>query len=116
MQDYGAEAEAAGEKPTLVGFLERVTLQSDVDALEDGGRVVLMTVHGAKGLEFDRVLLTGMEEEMFPYKGLDPSQGEELEEERRLAYGAITRARKSPVMTHTQIRQISGPTRGSDPS
>jgi DNA helicase-2/ATP-dependent DNA helicase PcrA len=116
MQDYGAEAEAAGEKPTLVGFLERVTLQSDVDALEDGGRVVLMTVHGAKGLEFDRVLLTGMEEEMFPYKGVDPGQREELEEERRLAYVAITRARKQLVMTHTQIRQIFGKTRWNRPS
>jgi DNA helicase-2/ATP-dependent DNA helicase PcrA len=116
MQDYGAEAEAAGEKPTLAGFLERVTLQSDVDTLEDGGRVVLMTVHGAKGLEFDRVLLTGMEEEMFPYKGVDPSQREELEEERRLAYVAITRARKHLVMTHTQIRQIFGKTRWNRPS
>jgi DNA helicase-2/ATP-dependent DNA helicase PcrA len=116
MQDYGAEAEAAGERPTLAGFLERVTLQSDVDTLEDGGRVVLMTVHGAKGLEFDRVLLTGMEEEMFPYKGVDPSQSEELEEERRLAYVAITRARNHLVMTHTQIRQIFGKTRWNRPS
>src|SRR5260221_255611 len=116
MQDYGAEADAAGEKPTLSGFLERVTLQSDVDALEDGGRVVLMTVHGAKGLEFERVLLTGMEEEMSPYRAVAPGQREELEEERRLAYVAITRARKCLVMTHTQIRQIFGTTRWNRPS
>ena len=120
MQDYEAEAEAAGEKPTLAGFLERVTLVSDVDALaaeaEEGGRVVLMTVHGAKGLEFERVLLTGMEEEMFPYKGVDPGEREELEEERRLAYVAITRARKQLVMTHTQMRQIFGTTRWNRPS
>ena len=120
MQDYEAEAEAAGEKPTLSGFLERVTLVSDVDALaaeaEEGGRVVLMTVHGAKGLEFERVLLTGMEEEMFPYKGVDPGEREELEEERRLAYVAITRARKHLVMTHTQMRQIFGTTRWNRPS
>jgi DNA helicase-2/ATP-dependent DNA helicase PcrA len=120
IEDYEAEAEAAGEKPTLAGFLERVTLVSDVDALaaeaEEGGRVVLMTVHGAKGLEFERVLLTGMEEEMFPYKGVDPGEREELEEERRLAYVAITRARKHLVMTHTQTRQIFGTTRWNRPS
>jgi DNA helicase II / ATP-dependent DNA helicase PcrA len=120
MQDYEAEAEAAGEKPTVAGFLERVTLVSDVDSLaaveEEGGRVVLMTVHGAKGLEFERVLLTGMEEEMFPYKGVDPGEREELEEERRLAYVAITRARKHLVMTHTQVRQIFGTTRWNRPS
>jgi DNA helicase-2/ATP-dependent DNA helicase PcrA len=120
MQDYEAEAEAAGEKATVSGFLERVTLVSDVDSLaaveQEGGRVVLMTVHGAKGLEFERVLLTGMEEEMFPYKGIDPGEREELEEERRLAYVAITRARKHLVMTHTQMRQIFGKTRWNRPS
>jgi DNA helicase-2/ATP-dependent DNA helicase PcrA len=116
LQDYEAEATAAGEPPTLAGFLERVTLVSDVDAMKDAGRVVLMTVHGAKGLEFERVFLTGMEEEMFPYKGVDPGEREELEEERRLAYVAITRARKTLVMTHTQMRQIFGTTRWNRPS
>jgi len=75
-----------------------------------------MTVHGAKGLEFERVLLTGMEGGMFPYKGVDESQREELEEERRLAYVAITRARRQLVMTHTQMRQIFGRTRWNRPS
>jgi DNA helicase II / ATP-dependent DNA helicase PcrA len=116
MRDYENEAEAAGEAPTLAGFLERVTLVNDVDGLEDGGRVVLMTVHGAKGLEFEHVVLTGMEEEMFPYKGVDPSESEELEEERRLAYVAITRARRHLLMTHTQMRQIFGRTRWTRPS
>ena len=125
MQDYEAEAEAAGEPPNLAGFLERVTLVSDADALEsspeggatrDTGRVVLMTVHGAKGLEFEHVLLTGMEEQMFPYKGVDPGQADELEEERRLAYVAITRARRHLAMTHTQMRQIFGTTRWNRPS
>ena len=124
MQDYEAEAEAAGEPPNLAGFLERVTLVSDADALDspgqdgprDVGRVVLMTVHGAKGLEFEHVLLTGMEEEMFPYKGVDPGQDDELEEERRLAYVAITRARRHLAMTHTQMRQIFGTTRWNRPS
>ena len=116
MQDYEAEAEAAGEKPALAGFLERVTLVNADDALVDGGRVTLMTVHGAKGLEFDKVLLTGMEEEMFPYKGVAPGEQDELEEERRLAYVAITRARRELVMTHTQMRQIFGTTRWNRPS
>jgi DNA helicase-2/ATP-dependent DNA helicase PcrA len=116
LQDYEAEAEAAGDKPGLAGFLERVTLVNDVDALVDGPRVTLMTVHGAKGLEFDKVLLTGMEEEMFPYKGVAPGEREELEEERRLAYVAITRARRELVMTHTQMRQIFGTTRWNRPS
>jgi DNA helicase-2/ATP-dependent DNA helicase PcrA len=116
MRDYEAEAEAAGDKPSLLGFLERVTLSSDVDGMEEGGRVVLMTVHSAKGLEFERVLLTGMEEEMFPYKGVDPAEREELEEERRLAYVAITRARRQLVMIHTQTRQIFGTTRWNRPS
>jgi DNA helicase-2/ATP-dependent DNA helicase PcrA len=116
VHDYESEAEAAGEPATLAGFLERVTLVSDVDALKDGGAVTLMTVHGAKGLEFERVILTGMEEEMFPYKGVDPGESEELEEERRLAYVAITRARRKLVMTHTQMRQIFGTTRLNRPS
>ena len=116
MQDYEAEAQAAGEDPSVAGFLERVTLVSDVDELDEGGRVVLMTVHGAKGLEFECVIMTGMEEEMFPYKGIDPGESEELEEERRLAYVAITRARRQLVMTHTQMRQIFGRTRWNRPS
>jgi DNA helicase-2/ATP-dependent DNA helicase PcrA len=116
VHDYETEAEAAGEPATLAGFLERVTLVSDIDAMQDGGAVTLMTVHGAKGLEFERVVLTGMEEEMFPYKGTDPGESEELEEERRLAYVAITRARRRLVMTHTQMRQIFGTTRLNRPS
>ncbi len=114
--DYEAEAEAAGEPVSLSGYLERVTLVTDVDALGDAPRIVMMTVHGAKGLEFERVILTGMEEEMFPYKGVDPGEHEELEEERRLAYVAITRARKHLFMTHTQTRQIFGTTRWNRPS
>jgi DNA helicase-2/ATP-dependent DNA helicase PcrA len=116
MRDYEAEAEAAGERASLAGFLERVTLSSVVDEMTEGGRVVLMTVHSAKGLEFERVLLTGMEEEMFPYKGIDPAQREELEEERRLAYVAITRARRQLTAIHTRTRQIFGTTRWNRPS
>ncbi len=116
VQDYESEAEAAGEAPSLPGFLERVTLVSDVDGMKDVAKVTLMTVHGAKGLEFEKVVLTGMEEEMFPYKGVDPGERDELEEERRLAYVAITRARRDLSMTHTQMRQIFGTTRWNRPS
>ena len=114
--DYEAEAAAAGEPATLDGFLERVSLQADTEGGDPGGKVTLMTVHGAKGLEFDTVILTGMEEEMFPYRGFDPGGEEEMEEERRLAYVAITRARRRLVMTHTETRQIFGTTRWGRPS
>ncbi|HEX7667285.1 MAG TPA: UvrD-helicase domain-containing protein [Polyangiaceae bacterium] len=116
LRDYEAEMQAAGEKGTVSGFLERVSLQSDTDAIDDDGKVTLMTVHGAKGLEFERVVLTGMEEEMFPYRGMEPGGEEELEEERRLAYVAITRARKQLALTHTSMRQIFGTTRWGRPS
>jgi DNA helicase-2/ATP-dependent DNA helicase PcrA len=116
--DYEAEAAAAGEHPTLFGFLERVTLSSDTDDVGEQGKVVLMTVHGAKGLEFDTVFLTGMEEDLFPYQSTPnkPQDAEQLEEERRLAYVAVTRARRTLAMTHTQWRQIFGKTRLNCPS
>ena len=116
MMDYEAEVQAAGEVASLDGFLERVSLQSDVDQMKDIGKVTLMTVHGAKGLEFELVMLTGMEEEMFPYRGMEPGGHEEMEEERRLAYVAITRAKKHLVITHTETRQIFGTTRWGRPS
>lgn len=124
MHDYAVEAEARGEVPSLDGFLERVSLQADTDKMDkdgDGGarreRVTLMTVHGAKGLEFDLVMLTGMEEDMFPYQNSqERKSSEEMEEERRLAYVAVTRARKHLVITHTRQRQIFGITRLGTPS
>lgn len=118
MHDYAAEAEARGETPSLDGFLERVSLQSDTDNIDakERERVTLMTVHGAKGLEFELVLLTGMEEDMFPYRNQEPKTTEEMEEERRLAYVAVTRARQHLVVTHTKQRQIFGTTRLGTPS
>jgi DNA helicase-2/ATP-dependent DNA helicase PcrA len=120
MHDYAAEAQARGEVPSLDGFLERVSLQSDTDKLDSDGapqeRVTLMTVHGAKGLEFELVMLTGMEEDMFPYRSQEPKSAEEMEEERRLAYVAVTRARQHLVITHTRQRQIFGNTRLGTPS
>jgi len=114
--DYEQEAAAAGEPASLEGYLERVSLQSDVDGMKDASRVTLMTVHGAKGLEFELVLLTGMEQDMFPYRGMNPSGDHEVEEERRLAYVAITRARSRLVITHADTRQIFGTTRLGGPS
>jgi DNA helicase-2/ATP-dependent DNA helicase PcrA len=114
--DYEHEAAAAGEAPSLEGYLERVSLQSDVDGMKDASRVTMMTVHGAKGLEFEVVLLTGMEQDMFPYRGMNPTGDHEVEEERRLAYVAITRARSRLVVTYAETRQIFGTTRLGGPS
>jgi DNA helicase II / ATP-dependent DNA helicase PcrA len=116
MSDYADEAEARGEAPTLEGFLERVSLVSDTDTAADVEKVTLMTVHGAKGLEFELVLLTGMEEDMFPYRNQEMRSPEEMEEERRLAYVAITRARHHLIVTHARQRQIFGTTRLGTPS
>jgi DNA helicase-2/ATP-dependent DNA helicase PcrA len=114
--EYEEEAAAEGEVGTLAGYLERVTLASDVDSMEDVPKVAMMTVHGAKGLEFHTVFLTGMEEEMFPFRGLDPKHAEELEEERRLAYVALTRARDRLFVSYAQTRMIFGTTRYGIPS
>ncbi len=114
--DYEAEAAAAGQVGTLSGYLERVTLSSDIDALEDAPRISMMTVHAAKGLEFDTVFITGMEDELFPFKGPDPKRNEDIEEERRLAYVAVTRARERLFCTHVARRMIFGNTRYGVPS
>jgi DNA helicase II / ATP-dependent DNA helicase PcrA len=114
--EYEEEIANAGELATLSGYLERVTLESAVDTLEDAPKVAMMTVHAAKGLEFHAVFLTGMEEEMFPFRGLDPAHADELEEERRLAYVAITRARQRLAITHASTRMIFGKTRYGMPS
>ncbi len=108
---YEEDAAAGGEEATLSGYLERVTLSSDVDALEDTPRVALMTVHAAKGLEFDTVFITGMEEELFPFRGVDPGRRDDLEEERRLAYVAVTRARRKLWITYAGVRALFGMTR-----
>jgi DNA helicase-2/ATP-dependent DNA helicase PcrA len=108
---YEEETAAEGELGTLSGYLERVTLTGAVDALEDAPRVAMMTVHAAKGLEFEAVFLTGMEEDLFPFRGMDPKRGDDQEEERRLAYVAVTRARKKLWITYAGRRAIFGTTR-----
>ncbi len=110
-----AEAyEAQTEEPSLVEFLEDVALVSDIDKYDEtADAVVLMTIHSAKGLEFSCVCLPGMEENIFPsfQTTINP---EEIEEERRLAYVAITRAKKKLVITHTEERMYNGRTSANE--
>ncbi|WP_026527510.1 ATP-dependent helicase [Butyrivibrio sp. VCD2006] len=100
------------EEPTLTGFLEEVALVADIDNVsEDDDKVLLMTLHSAKGLEFDHVYLTGMEENVFPSFMALMNEGEDpegLEEERRLAYVGITRARKHLTLTTARSRMTRG--------
>lgn len=98
------------ESPTLSGFLEEVALVADIDSLEDSSNyVVLMTIHSAKGLEFPKVYLCGMEEGLFPgYKTITADDLSEMEEERRLCYVAITRAKEELMITSAQTRMIHG--------
>lgn len=98
------------ETVTLPDFLEQVALVSDLDNYDtDSDRVSLMTMHSAKGLEFDTVFLVGAEDNIFPsYRSLGDNA--EMEEERRLAYVAITRAKRRLFVTHTQYRMLYGQT------
>jgi DNA helicase-2/ATP-dependent DNA helicase PcrA len=111
LREYEQEAPETGEEISLEGYLERVSLVAAVDTMEDVPKVSLMTVHSSKGLEFDYVWITGMEEETFPFRGLDGEDPEELDEERRLAYVAITRARKKLVISHAGMRFLFGRTK-----
>ena len=100
---------------SLSGFLEEVSLMTDLDQLnDDDERVVLMTLHSAKGLEFDYVFMIGMEEGLFPsQRCMDEG---ELEEERRLMYVGVTRAKKCLYLTHARQRMIYGRTQFCMPS
>ena len=104
--------EQEAEHPSLSGFLEDVALISDLDSVnEDENRVLLMTLHSAKGLEFPQVYLAGMEEGVFPsYLSIVSGDFENLEEERRLCYVGITRAMKELTMTAAHQRMIRGET------
>lgn len=105
------EYEKANEEPSLVGFLEENALVADVDKYDDSAdAVVMMTVHSAKGLEFPVVFLPGMEDGLFPGMQTITAAPDEMEEERRLAYVAITRAKDSLYITHTKNRMLYGKT------
>ena len=108
--------ESENEEPTLAGFLEEVALMTDIDnynAQQDA--VVMMTIHSAKGLEFPVVFLPGMEEGIFP--GIQSMYNpDDIEEERRLAYVGITRAKEKLFISHANLRMIFGSTTRNLPS
>ena len=115
LSDEG-DAGLPADLPLLDRFLEEVSLVADIDRLdEDSEKVTLMTLHAAKGLEFDEVYITGMEDGLFPGNRSieDP---EELEEERRLCYVGITRARERLTLTGARTRMVNGETRWSNES
>lgn len=112
LQRYETEA----QEPSLNGFLEEVALMTDIDAFNaDSDSVVLMTIHAAKGLEFNNIFLVGMEDGVFP-GAQSQCDAQEMEEERRLAYVAITRAKKKLVMTNARSRMMFGSTNFNPPS
>lgn len=102
--------EETAEEPSLSGFLEEVALVADIDRLEENpDRVLLMTLHAAKGLEYDRVYLAGVEDGMFPsYMSIVDEDPTAIEEERRLAYVGITRARNILTISCARSRMVRG--------
>lgn len=109
---FEQEREAQGEEVTLSAFLEEVALVADIDGVDkDDNRVLLMTLHSAKGLEFSQVYLTGMEDGVFPsYMTIVSDDPLDLEEERRLAYVGITRAKDDLTITYARQRMLRGET------
>jgi DNA helicase-2/ATP-dependent DNA helicase PcrA len=111
------EYESREAEPSLNGFVDRLSLLSDVDE-EQGSRdarIWLMTLHSAKGLEFPTVILAGLEEGLFPHSRSSEDE-EELEEERRLCYVGMTRARRHLVLTGAARRRIFGEYQSNEPS
>ncbi|MBK8629263.1 MAG: UvrD-helicase domain-containing protein [Sphingomonadales bacterium] len=117
LENLSELARAMEEYDTLGAFLEHVSLVMDNDSAADGEKVTIMTIHAAKGLEFDQVYLAGWEEGVFPsQRALDEGGLKSLEEERRLAYVAITRARRLCTILHAANRRIYGQWTSSIPS
>jgi DNA helicase-2/ATP-dependent DNA helicase PcrA len=117
LENLAELARAMEEYETLGAFLEHVSLVMDNDADAETDKVTIMTIHAAKGLEFDNVFLAGWEEGVFPsQRALDEGGQASLEEERRLAYVAITRARRRCVILHAANRRIYGQWTSSIPS
>ena len=111
------EYESREPEPSLGGFVDRLSLLSDVDEEtgKEDARVWLMTLHSAKGLEFPMVILAGMEDGLFPHSR-SKEDDEELEEERRLCYVGMTRARQRLVLTGAARRRVFGDYQSSEPS
>ena len=117
LENLAELARAMEEYETLGDFLEHVSLVMDNDKADDADKVTIMTIHAAKGLEFDNVFLVGWEEGVFPsQRSLDEGGLASLEEERRLAYVAITRARRRCTILHAANRRIYGQWTSSIPS
>ena len=117
LENLAELARAMEEYETLPAFLEHVSLVMDNDADRERDKVTIMTIHAAKGLEFDTVFLPGWEEGVFPsQRALDEGGLSSLEEERRLAYVAITRARRRCLIFHAANRRIYGQWTSSIPS
>ena len=119
IEEYEERAVSEGESATLAGFLEEVSLVADADEIPEGddhgGVVTLMTLHTAKGLEFPTVFLTGMEEGVFPHSRT-LGEKKELEEERRLAYVGLTRARERLYLSRAEYRSAWGAPNYNPPS
>ena len=111
------EYESRNPEPSLAGFVDQLSLLSDADeeAGSRGARVLMMTLHSAKGLEFPIVIMAGLEEGLFPHSRSSDDQAE-LEEERRLCYVGITRAQRRLVLTSAARRRVFGDYQASDPS
>ena len=108
-QAYASEHPEQEEGPTLGDFLNEVALVADIDSVsDDDDRVLLMTLHAAKGLEFDYVYIAGMEDGLFPNETTLFAGDEELEEERRLAYVGMTRAKEELTLTACAYRVVRG--------
>lgn len=109
LENLSELSRAMEEFESLNAFLEHVSLVMDNEAKEDGDKVTIMTLHAAKGLEFDTIFLPGWEESVFPnQRSLDEGGSASLEEERRLAYVGITRARKSSTILYAANRRVYG--------
>jgi DNA helicase-2/ATP-dependent DNA helicase PcrA len=111
-EEHAREENASEEGPTLSGFLEEVALVADIDSVEESDdKVLLMTLHSAKGLEFPHVYIAGMEENVFPSAmALKDPDEDGIEEERRLAYVGITRAKEDLTLTSAAARMLRGET------
>ncbi len=118
--DPSSFEEGRTEHGALSKMIEDIALQSDQDELDDKSKrdgVKLMTIHASKGLEFDYVFIGGLEQGLFPHDGFDEKKSvEDQEEERRLFYVALTRARKELLLSHAMMRTIYGEQTFNEPS
>ncbi|OYV28058.1 MAG: hypothetical protein B7W98_00370, partial [Parcubacteria group bacterium 20-58-5] len=118
LASVAARYDEAPGKESITAFLAEAALASDQDEMDQGEKtgVMLMTVHAAKGLEFGTVFVSGMEEGLFPHQGMGGGNDRDEEEERRLFYVAMTRAKERLFLTLARVRKIYGSDFASEPS